>query len=86
MRVGQARRRDANEQAIVDDLQQLKMRVWRISGPGAPDILVRHQDRYYPFEVKSKDGERTPAQVISDFPVIHSAKEAVALILGEAFR
>ena len=86
MRVGQARRRDANEQAIVDELQQRGMRVWRISGPGAPDILVKYQERYFPFEVKSKHGQQTPAQTISDFPIIHGANEAIALILGEAFR
>jgi hypothetical protein len=64
MRVGQARKRDQNEPAIVDALTRCGLRVAKVSLPGFPDLVV-----YGPrcgvrlLEVKSKAGRLTPAQV-----------------------
>lgn len=64
MRVGQARKRDANETPIVKALERIGVRVHRISSKGFADLIT-----YSPkhgvvlLEVKSKVGKLTAAQV-----------------------
>ncbi len=77
MRVGQARKRDANEKAIVDALEAVGARVTRISGEGAPDLLVRFRSQLWAFEVKSGKGYQTQAQLLTDWPIVRSPYEAL---------
>ncbi len=76
-RVGQTRRRDANEKAIVAGLRALGAHVTPISGVGAPDVLVAFRGRLYAFEVKSVKGTRTAAQELSQWPIVRSMDEAL---------
>lgn len=77
---GGGKRRDANEAAIVQALEQVGARVTRISGDGAPDLLVRFRGRLWAFEVKSAKGSRTEAQEVTQWPVIRSVAEALAAL------
>ena len=79
-RVGQARRRDASEAAIVAALEAIGAHVTRVSGKGAPDLLVRWQGRLLAWEVKSATGTRTAAQRESQWPIIRSVDEAIATL------
>jgi hypothetical protein len=56
------RRRDANEQSIVDAFTALGWSVQRISAKGAPDLLVGKGNRLLLVEVKAKAGKLTPDQ------------------------
>lgn len=80
MRVGQSRRRDAVEPDIVEALRKVGAEVWRISGEGAPDLLVRFRNCLYACEVKSDRGSRTPAQEKSQWPIVRDPAMALALI------
>ena len=80
MRVGQARRRDSVEKPIVAAWRRVGAEVWLISGPGAPDALVRFQGHLYAFEIKTAKGKRTQAQEVSQFPVVRTEPEALAAI------
>jgi hypothetical protein len=80
MRVGQSRRRDAVEPDIVRALRAVGCEVWRVSGPGLPDLLVRRHGVLYAFEVKSGRGRRTEAQESSQFPIIRSVSDALAAV------
>jgi hypothetical protein len=85
LRVGQARKRDANEQAIVDALEAVGAAVFKLSGAGVPDLLVAYRGRWTPLEVKSKTGTLTPRQVDSRFragpiPVARTVEEALQAI------
>lgn len=81
MRVGQARKRDANEEAIVDALRRVGAHVFRLSEPGAPDLLVAWQGRWLPMEVKSPTGILTALQTGSigaaTYPIVRSVDEAL---------
>lgn len=61
-RVGQARKRDGNEKAIVDALKNVGALVIRISEKGAPDLIVLYRQRVFLMEVKSRLGKATLAQ------------------------
>lgn len=74
-----AHRRDANEQAIVDALVAVGAHVTRLSGKGAPDILVKFRG-LYAFEIKTKKGKRTDAQEDSQWPIVRSVEEALYAI------
>lgn len=74
---GRAARRDANEPEIVRALQAVGCDVWRVSGPGLPDLLVRRAGRLYAFEVKTGRGRRTAAQEQSDWPILRSVNDAL---------
>lgn len=64
MRVGQARKRDANEAGIVTALERCGLLVQRISERGFCDLIVRgHRCGIVLLEVKSKRGKLTEAQV-----------------------
>ena len=79
-RVGQARKRDANEAAIVQALEQIGCFVTRVSGRGAPDILVRRGSMLFAFEIKGKRGQRTAAQRETGWPLIRSIDEALKAV------
>lgn len=76
-RVGQARKRDANEPAIVDALRAVGAHVTAISGKGAPDLLVRFRGQLWGFEVKSGKGTRTEAQENTQWPIVRTPDEAL---------
>jgi hypothetical protein len=80
MRVGQARKRDANEPAIVQALEAIGCQVTRISGPGAPDLLVRRGAQLWAFEVKTATGTQTAAQRDTSWPVIRSIDAALQAV------
>ena len=61
-RVGQARKRDANEAQIVQALRQCGASVIRLSEPGVPDLLVLFQRRLLLMEIKTARGRATSAQ------------------------
>jgi hypothetical protein len=84
-RVGQARRRDVNEQAIVDALEAVGAFVLKLSGAGVPDLLVAFRGRWTPLEVKSKIGKLTPKQAetafkAGPFVIARTPEEALAAI------
>ena len=84
-RVGQARRRDANEKAIVEALERVGAVVFKLSGPGVPDILVGHHGKWLPMELKSATGKLTPLQSWGSYgenayPIVRSVAEALALV------
>lgn len=82
-RVGQTRRRDANEREIIEGLRAVGAEVTPISGKGAPDILVRRDGFLYAFEIKGKAGKRTDAQVLSQWPIVRSLDEALTAICAK---
>lgn len=72
-RVGQARKRDANEKPIVDALRSVGALVLRVSEKGAPDLVVYFRGRTRLLEVKSRLGRATLAQDASSvqgWPVV----------------
>ncbi len=83
MRVGQSRKRDANEPAIIRAWEQIGVQCWAISGAGVPDVLTYRQGIWLPVEIKSPGGELTVAQAITyqraPFPVVESVAEALKL-------
>lgn len=80
MRVGQSRKRDASEQAIVDALEAIGATVFRLSGPGVPDLLVGFKGHWTPMEVKARTGRLTPLQAKNRWgntvPIVRSVDEA----------
>ncbi len=92
-RVGQARKRDGNEAAIIAALESIGVVVWRISAPGVPDLLTWSRGSWLPIEVKHDKPRRslsdthgrslTPSQcatyALTKFPIVRSAAEALAL-------
>jgi len=94
MRVGQSRRRDGNEKAIVVALRKVGVLVWPISGEGVPDLLTWYRGVWLPLEVKRRRLRRsltdrkgrslTPAQCESwartKYPIVESVDEALAAI------
>lgn len=81
MRVGQVRKRDANEAALVAALEAVGAIVLKISGKGCPDLLVSFRGRWTPLEVKGKRGKLTEAQEMLQaramFPVARTPEEAL---------
>jgi Holliday junction resolvase len=82
-RVGQVRKRDWNEPAIVDALRAIGVRVWRLSGPGLPDLLTHYRGIWSVIEVKKPRGKLTDAQcntrALAHFPVVETIDQALAL-------
>jgi Holliday junction resolvase len=79
-----AARRDANEAEIVEALRAAGAKVWPISGPGIPDLLVAYQGRFLLLEVKTRAGKPTRAQIqfaseVEDCPVFIVRTPAEAL-------
>lgn len=86
MRVGQARKRDANEPAIVRALEQIGVKVQKVSAPGFCDLVVHHpHEGVLLLEVKAeKRGRLTPLQIAhwqDGWPVciVRSVADALAL-------
>lgn len=85
MRVGQTRRRDWNERAIIGALEAVGIIVFPISSAGCPDLLLYcPQTRVWlPVEVKGPRGRLTRAQCqqreLAPYPVVRSEGEALAL-------
>lgn len=79
-RVGQARRRDANEKAITDALRAVGAEVFPLSGRGIPDVLVRFRGAVYAFEIKSDKGVQTQAQRESQWDIVRSIADALSAI------
>lgn len=80
MRVGQARRRDAVEREIIEALRKVGADVFPISGPGAPDLLIRHRGRIVCLEIKGPSGKRTAAQVATQWPIVRSVSDALEAV------
>lgn len=95
MRVGQSRKRDAAEPAIVDALEAVGVLVLLISAEGAPDLLTYRTQVWRPVEVKSSPNGRpltmeqklrslTKAQrevyAIAPFPIVSTIDEAFAAV------
>ncbi len=85
MRVGQNRKRDANEADIVAALRRVGARVWRLSGAGVPDLLISHKGRWHVLEIKKpRQGKLTDAQcntrALAWFPVATTVDEALRAI------
>ncbi len=79
-RVGQVRRRDANEKPIRAALAAVGATTTQVSGKGAPDLLIRFRGRVYAVEVKSQKGTRTEAQEDTQWPIIRSVEDALKTI------
>lgn len=84
MRVGQSRKRDANEQAICDALADIAVDTIKLSAKGCPDVLAWSKwDGLRLLEVKQPKGELTPAQIAMrqriPFTIVRSVEEALAL-------
>jgi hypothetical protein len=63
-RVGQVRKRDANEAPIVDALKRMGVRVQKVSEKGFVDLVCFHPSKGVRLlEVKADKGTLTPAQV-----------------------
>lgn len=67
-------RRDKSEGPIVDALRAAGAQVWRVSGTGLPDLLVRYRGVLYAGEVKTKTGKLRASQ--GEFPVWRTVEEA----------
>jgi len=88
-RVGQARRRDSNEKAIVAALRKVGASVIRISEKGAPDLLVFYRGTVFLIEVKTAKGRATIAQGETSavgWPVVTARTEEAALRAVGAIR
>ena len=83
MRVGQTRRRDRVEPAIVQALRHVGADVTRVSGPGALDLVIRFRGQVFGVEVKSGAGKRTKAQESSGWPVVRTPADALGVIGAE---
>lgn len=83
-RVGQIRKRDANEREIIDALRAIGVVVFQLSGKGVPDLLCyRLRESWIPIEVKEPHGRLTRAQQVTrrlvPFPVARTVNQALAL-------
>lgn len=83
MRTGQARKRDANEKAIVDALRRAGATIVRLSVPDAPDLLVGYRGRNWLLEVKTARGRTKVGQLA--WAMGWNGHTAVARTVDEAF-
>jgi hypothetical protein len=60
--VKRAAKKDANQGELVAAVRKLGASVTILSAPGLPDLLVGFRHHNFLFEVKTPDGETTPAQ------------------------
>jgi hypothetical protein len=70
-------RRDTAEQAIVDALEAVGARVWRLGGTANPDLLVLFRGRYTPLEVKTEKGRTTVNQANIPWPLVRLPEQAL---------
>jgi hypothetical protein len=52
--------------------------VWRLSGTGIPDVLVRFRGTLHAFEIKTATGKVRATQ--GDFPIIRNMEEALQAV------
>lgn len=71
-------RRDQNEPEVVQALEAVGAEVWKLSGRGLPDLLVRFRGVLYAGEVKSEKGRLRASQ--GAFPVWRTADQALTAI------
>jgi hypothetical protein len=71
-------KRDGNEGPIVDALEAVGAEVWRVSGTGLPDLLVRFRGVLYAGEVKTAKGRLRASQ--GAFPVWRTVDDALTAI------
>lgn len=74
-------KRDQNEPAVVQALEQVGAEVWRVSGKGLPDLLVRFRGVLYAGEVKGEKGKLRASQ--GAFPVWRTPADALQAIGAE---
>lgn len=85
---GYARSIDANQTEIIHALEQIgaTVRTLQLEAQGLPDIIVGHAGVNYLLEIKTEDGELTPAQVEffiawkGQKAIIRTAVEALAVL------
>lgn len=71
-------KRDAAEPAIVQALESVGAEVWKVSGTGLPDLLVRYRGVLYAGEVKTGKAKLRASQ--GAFPVWRSISDAMTAI------
>ena len=85
-RGGAGKKRDANEEAIVAALERVGCSVYRLTGVGVADLLVRTRWRgLWLMEVKSESGALTPdqAEFRLKFPetvTVRSVEDALRIV------
>ncbi len=84
LRVGQRRKRDANEKAIRAAWLQCGIQSWPINVKGFADVITFSPQRgWLPVEIKSATGVLTPAQQVTagsvPIPVVRTVAEGLAL-------
>ncbi len=73
-------KRDTNETEMVGALRAVGADVTRISGKGAPDLLIRFKGALHGVEVKTRRGRRTEAQQASQWPIVRTIEDALKLL------
>jgi Holliday junction resolvase len=73
-------KRDSAEAAIVDALEAVGARVWRIGGTGNPDLLCLRGGIYTPLEVKTGKGAATVNQQSIPWPIVRDVAQALMAI------
>ncbi len=73
-------KRDSAEKAIVEALEAVGAEVFKLSGTGNPDLLVRYKGRWMPFEVKTGRGVLTRNQQALTWPVIREPRHALHVL------
>lgn len=70
-------KRDAIEAELIQALQAVGVRCWRLGGTGNADVLTLYRGRYLPLEVKSgRAGRLTRNQTDIPWPVVESVDAA----------
>ena len=81
-RGGAGKKRDANEASIIQALEAVGVKVWRVTGEGLPDLLCWFRGVWQPLEVKSAGGRLTEAQakrfLETPFPIVRDVDQALA--------
>lgn len=87
-----AKKRDTNEQQIIQALSQMGAYVEELSGAGLPDTLIHHAGHVYRVEIKGAKRGLTRAQVERfalaaaagvDTFILRSTNDAFMLLRGE---
>lgn len=70
-------KRDSAEAGIIQALEAIGVRVWRVGGTGNPDILCLYRGVYTPMEVKTGTGKATVNQQAIPWPVVRTPEQAL---------
>lgn len=71
-------KRDIAEKPIVAALRQVGAEVWRVTGTGCPDVLVRYRAVLYAAEIKTGTAKETKNQ--GAFPIWRTPDDALRAI------